>query len=603
MKTQRELILRNCQTDFYGDEILAEWQKFSPGYFDSVREGGYTAVWIHAGLRDLVTFDQAPHWNNRNTERVEALNRIIAQGRECGVGVYLYMTEPKGLFEGDAILEKYPDLRGPVNPLSSWPQYVDIQPKYAFCTQCDFTETYLTGGFQKLFAQCPALAGIMMITASEVLTHCHSNVDGMNLLNEDFKFREVQCPRCKKLSGGQTAVDVIRKVRNGIRASSSTANIVAWNWSWGMYEAAPQSEMIAALPKDVIVMCDLQRGGHKSVEGFDIFVDEYSFSYLGPSELFQGTAQAARENGIALWTKVPVNVTHEFLSTPYLPLPFRLAKKIIAVRDSGSQGMVNCWNYGGDATTWMAHLASKVFRDNQFTEKQIEPEVRRIASEVYGESRADTAYRAWLEFDAAFEYFPFEIPLIYNGPHMHGPGFEWVFTTEEIRMPEYFIKNTGRRGTKLSDWCVRFSPQEVLLLLGKLNDRWKNGVELLAAAFGVDNPFDAIPRFETLLPEPGFEDFNYARTLWLHYASTMDFIRFRLATLSYFAGDQEARKAEILALLVAEKPRIRAMRQVITAYPWVGFSEEAPTQLFTVEDLDQRLVNMEHFTFAEGQAI
>jgi len=602
---KRELVLRNCQTDFNGDEILEECEKFDQPYFDSVRDGGYNAIWIHAALRNLVTFEEAPHWNDRNVDRVAALNRIIAQGSQSGISVYLYITEPKGLKEGDPIFDKYPDLKGPVNPLALRPQYADVQPKYAFCTRCEFTETYLTGGFRKLFSQCADLAGIIMITASEIVSHCYSNVDVKNLLNEDFKYREVLCPRCKNFSAGQTAVDVIEKVRKGIRASSSTAKLVAWNWSWGMYEEAPQREMISALSKDVIIMCDLQRGGNKTVEGFDIFVDEYSFSYLGPSQLFNETAGVAKERGHELWTKMPVNVTHEFLSVPYLPLPFRLAKKTISVRNSASTGMVCCWNYGGDATTLMARLASEIFHDETFSPDRINPRVRSIAEEIYGKQRGEAGYRAWQEYDIAFEYFPFEIPLIYYGPHMHGPGFEWVFTREDIPMPEYYLNKAGRRGTKLSDWCVRFTPQEVVSLLGKLTDRWRKGIEILAESFGVSQPFDAMPEFESLVSEPGFDDWTYGRTIYLHFLSTIDFIKFRLATLDFFedSSPRAAQRTIIKGLLEAEKPRIRAMRQIIQSYPNIGYAEEAQKHLFTVSDLDQRLANMERFSFEEGQEI
>ena len=89
MKTShpREIIMRNCRTDFYGDEILAESYKFDAAYFQSVRGGGFTAIWLRGQIRDLVTFEVAPHWDHQNAERMEALRKIVACGREHGVGV------------------------------------------------------------------------------------------------------------------------------------------------------------------------------------------------------------------------------------------------------------------------------------------------------------------------------------------------------------------------------------------------------------------------------------------------------------------------------------------------------------------------------------
>lgn len=601
----RELILRNCHTDFYGDEILLEAHKFDETYFRSIREGGYTAIWIRGQLRDLILFEEAPHWNNRNIERLAALNGIVERARKADVGIYLYINEPKGFPKDDPIFEKYPDLQGPYNPFSAHPLAADHEPAFAFCTQSKFTDTYLTDGFQRLFLQCPDLAGVIMITASEILSHCYSNVDVKNLLNEDFKFREVQCPRCKSITPAQTVIDVIEKIRKGIRKASDHAKVVAWNWSWGMYEESPQQAIISGLSKDVIVLCDMQRGGHKTVDGIDLVVDEYSFSYLGPSPLFIDTAGVAKENGRELWAKLMVNVTHEFLVVPYLPLPFRLAKKMIAVRDYEIGGLMGCWNYGGDAETWMARLGSQILRDNSFSLDRIETEVRRISRQIHGEHRCADAYAAWLKFDEAFEYFPFDLFLVYYGPHMHGTGFEWVFTPEEIPMPWYFKNEAPRRGTKLSDWCGRLSPEEIISLLTKLTELWKEGILILAKSYDISNPFDAIPNFTDLLKEPGSEDLHITRTIYFHFLSTIGFVKFRLATLAFFDDPTKtARQREVIArLLEEEKPRIRAMAQIIDAYPRIPYAEEAQKHLYTTRDLAEKLDHIERFSFQKGQSI
>jgi hypothetical protein len=603
-ETKREAIMRNCRTDFYGDEILKEAYKFDEAYFRSVRAGGYTAIWLRGQLRNLVTFVEAPHWTDHNQERLQALKTIVANGQAEGVSVYLYINEPKGFMEGDPIFEKYPDLKGPYNPFSAHPLAAGDEPAYAFCTQSKFAETYLTNGFRRLFEQCPDLAGVIMITASEILSHCYSNVDVKNLLNEDFKHREVQCPRCKDVSAVDTVTDVIAKIRNGIRAAGSSAKVVAWNWSWGMYEESPQREIISQLPKDVVVLCDMQRGGSKSVDGVDLVVDEYSFSYLGPSPLFIDTAAVAAETEHELWAKIMVNVTHEFLVVPYLPLPFRLAKKMISVREYDIKGLLGCWNYGGDTQTWMAQLGSQVLHDDSFTRERIDPETRAIADRLY-QGRAETAYLAWQKFDEAFEYFPFDLFLVYYGPHMHGTGFEWAFTREEISMPWYFKNGAGRCGTALSEWCGKLTPAQIVQLFDKLNTRWMEGVKILGDAFGVADPFDEIPQFDALLPEPGAEDFHIARTILLHFQSTVGFVKFRLATLAFFEKpeEQESIKAQISNLIEAEKPRIRAMSQIVKAYPRIPYAEEAQKAIYTAEDLAQKLENMKRFSFEEGQRI
>ena len=130
------------------------------------------------------------------------------------------------------------------------------------------------------------------------------------------------------------------------------------------------------------------------------------------------------------------------------------------------------------------------------------------------------------------------------------------------------------------------------------------GLEILAQSFGVKSTFDAIDNFAELAGLPGFEDFNYARTIYFHYMSTIAFLQFRVASLSYFKNDNIAKHKDIiLAQLKEEKPRIRGMKQIITAYPHIPFQEEAQQMLFTADDLDQRLANIDEFNFEVGQII
>ena len=172
-------------------------------------------------------------------------------------------------------------------------------------------------------------------------------------------------------------------------------------------------------------------------------------------------------------------------------------------------------------------------------------------------------------------------------------------------MPEYYRHKAPRRGTKLSDWCGFLQPKQIIHLLTKLTDRWRKGLEILADIYGIENPFDAIPAFGSLTGYPGFEDFSIARTVHFHYLSATAFTKFRLATLAYFndAPGREEQKHLILDLFEDEKPRIRAMRQIISHYPRIPYEDEAQQHIYTTTNLDQRLVNMDRFSFQVGQAI
>jgi hypothetical protein len=102
---------------------------------------------------------------------------------------------------------------------------------------------------------------------------------------------------------------------------------------------------------------------------------------------------------------------------------------------------------------------------------------------------------------------------------------------------------------------------------------------------------------------PGFEDFNIARTMHLHYLSTIAFIQFRLTTLDYFNSGRDRAMPIIRSLLEAEKPRIRAMKQILEQYPKIGFEGESQHRLYTPADLEQKLDHIERFDFQRGQRI
>lgn len=95
-----------------------------------------------------------------------------------------------------------------------------------------------------------------------------------------------------------------------------------------------------------------------------------------------------------------------------------------------------------------------------------------------------------------------------------------------------------------------------------------------------------------------------ARTIYLHLMSSIAFVEFRLATVSYFKQEQiDTQRRQIGSLLQQEKPRIRAMRQIIQAYPKIPAAEEAQRMLYTVDDLDQKIDNIAVFDFRNGQRI
>jgi hypothetical protein len=205
---------------------------------------------------------------------------------------------------------------------------------------------------------------------------------------------------------------------------SKDVKVIVWNWSWSYYEADPQKNIISSLPDDVILLADFERGGMMANTEGEYCVDEYSLSYTGPSERFQGAVSAAREKGLRVYAKFQIGVTHEIATVPYFPVLFKLAEKFKRAAEGGVAGVLECWNFG-NILSLNTELA------NWFSWKPLPSDtvafLRKIAVREYGEPAADLFVRAWRIFSEATDNYPFSNPFIYDSPIHHGGAQPLIF--------------------------------------------------------------------------------------------------------------------------------------------------------------------------------
>jgi len=101
-------------------------------------------------------------------------------------------------------------------------------------------------------------------------------------------------------------------MNRGIKTAAPRAEFLAWTWSRAVLEPDPQKNVIAKLPKDVILLSDWERGGTKEVLGETYPLDEYSFSSIGPSPRYRKQLRLAKERGMRIAAKIQIGATHEF---------------------------------------------------------------------------------------------------------------------------------------------------------------------------------------------------------------------------------------------------------------------------------------------------
>ena len=162
----------------YGDPLLeGEVDPFPDGYLARLAEVGVDGVWLPGILRTLAPFPWEPAVAARHAERLEGLARLVRRAAAHGMGVYLYLNEPRAM--PLSFFNRHAELRGGV-----------AEGDFAaLCTGEPGVRAWLRDAVAHVCRAVPDLAGLLTITASENLTHCWSHHRGQ------------ECPRCRAHTG------------------------------------------------------------------------------------------------------------------------------------------------------------------------------------------------------------------------------------------------------------------------------------------------------------------------------------------------------------------------------------------------------------------
>lgn len=89
---------RFCYSYFalYGDPLL-EHDPFPEGYLQRLAATGVNGVWLHAVLYKLSPFPWDTSISEKWEQRLERLNELVARAAKYGIGIYLYMNEPRAM--------------------------------------------------------------------------------------------------------------------------------------------------------------------------------------------------------------------------------------------------------------------------------------------------------------------------------------------------------------------------------------------------------------------------------------------------------------------------------------------------------------------------
>jgi len=579
-------------TGYYGDPFNVEW--LSPGmaypayleedagpdmfYHDNMlmrlAEHGFNGLWIRGSFRHYAKVDVFPEFGANADVIVPRLRDVAQRAARYGLKVFLYLNEPLCIAEEDEFFKRHPQCRGASSR---------YRPMVHLCTSTPEIQEYLKESSRYLFTQVPELAGFLMITASEYPSHCWSHT-GLDPEHPDQRTGEVaECPRCRERTPQETVGELMQLIRDGAKEAKPEAEIIAWNWSWAMWEPDPQTGVLEALPEDVIVMGDYERGEPTEALGFPYTNDEYSIKVIGPSQRFKGVADFQLGRGRPVYAKLQIGTTHENPDIPCLPTMQKIARKYQTLKATGVTGMMTCWNFGNMPSRG-TEVAGEFTFDPQPTD--VNAALRRIAMRHFGPDAADDVVRAWDMLSAAHDDFPSSIPVMYYGPVSRGPAFLFMFDQVNKKFPHSWLLDKDIEGDLL-DWASPFGPEKVLECYQSEAAKGWEAIAVMEEALDRTQGEDR----RRLEGEIGLCKFHVIQT-----QSGANVVDFLLARNAYYASEDAAEKRELLDRLETicrrEANNAQAALPLMQADPRLGWHGEAYGYMISPELVEQKLAGL-----------
>lgn len=543
-----------------GDILLDERLDPYPDWYLEVLSGlGINAIWLQGVLYKLVPFYFEPHLSENHEKRIRNLEKLAKRAAVYGIGVYLYLNEPRAM--PHAFFDKYPYLRGSAEG--------DLS---ALCTSQKEVRDYLAGGVRRLFEEAPSLAGIFTITMSENLTNCYSRA---HVSDRQFKGNPIGCPRCRERQPEDVVAEVNRIIYEAAVSVKPTARVLCWTWGW---DSSWGLKAIKLLPKGVELMSISEEAIHANIGRTETEVIDYSMSIVGPGERASGYWDAAAARGMKTVAKVQLNNTWECSAVPYLPVGRLVKQHLENLRNHGVTGLMLSWTLGGYPSGNL-ETASQYYWEEEYKGKSCEKAERGSR----GTDSERMIQNAIDKFSEAFTEFPFCIQSLYLAPQNVGP-MNLLFANRT----GYSASMVGYPYDDLDGWRGVFSREVFEEQWMKLSVKWKTGLEILEKAVKENRQDERLTDL-----------WNVAFAANCHFRSTFlqtAFIRARdeLSSLPTGTGSVAGDIPQKLLKIISEEIGIaRSLYSAASRDSRIGF-EASNHYYYTLQDLKEKVLNCEY---------
>jgi hypothetical protein len=537
---------RYCYSYFalYGDPLLhPELDPYPDAYLSRLASSGVDGVWLQ-GLLEKLASSPWEAGDGKQAERLKNLSALVARARKHGMGVYLYLNEPRS--KPIAFFASHPELKG-----------VTEGEHAALCTSVPAVRDYLRKAVAEICAAAPDLAGLFTISGSENLSNCWSHHNGAG------------CPLCSKRSPAEVIAEANNTLASGIKAAGAKTRFIAWDWGW--QDGWAQS-IIQQLDPSISLMSvsewgmPIQRGGIKASIG------EYSLSTIGPGARATQRWEWARQRGLRTFAKVQLGNTWELSATPYNPAMLNVAEHAANLRSANVSGLMLGWTLGGYPSPNLEIVAA-ISQD-----KSLSPEgaLNLVAEKRFGKKAAADAVEAWKKFSLSFREFPFDGGLVYNAPMQYGPSnLLWEQPTG------YHATMIGFPYDDLDGWRGVYPPEIFVRQFEKVAAGYQEGVNILKDTFAKHAPELSKIERTALAGE-----LSVASAAFIHFDSTASQARFVMARR---AGNAK----KMLAEIGRERKLARELWSLQKHDSRLGF--EASNQYYYVgNDLIEKMLNCDY---------
>lgn len=540
----------------FGDPLLQpDIDPYPDGYLAQMAASGMDGTWLHIVLSKLTPFPWDPALSEHWEERLENLEKLVRKAGKHGIGIYLYLNEPR--FMPLAFFEKHPELKG-----------VQIGEQAALCTSHPDVQKYLVDSMAMITSRVPGLAGFFSITASENHTNCWSHGKG------------AECPRCSRRGPSAVIAELNQLYLKGINQGLATVKqqkgpgLIVWDWGW---QAGWAEEIIPALPKSAALMSvsewdlEIARGGVKNKVG------EYSISSVGPGPRAVRHWEIARKNGLKTIAKIQAGCTWEIAAVPYIPAVENVARHAENLRNAGVDGLMLGWTLGGYPSPNLEVVAEMGSGKNISGLEAM----RKVAARRYG-AAGDAVTQAWREYSKGFSEFPYHVGVVYSAPLQAGPSnLLWPKPTG------YKASMVGLAYDDVNSWRANYPVETFISQMQKVAASFENAqAQLRRETAGMNLPAETR---KALAAECGV-----AETVAIHYSSVANQAVFVTAR-DRLAGEKERGKAMELITVIEdilhrEIVLAKRMAQLQGGDSRLGF--EASNHYFYVcNDLAEKVIN------------